>query len=261
VIDLHCHLLPGVDDGPASMEESIALAERLVAEGVETVVATPHVSPDYPTTAAAIDAGVADVRAGLAAAGVPLSVEPGAEISFAMLSGLSREELSRLTLGRGDALLLESPYNAAAPFLEEAVFDVQVMGFRTVLAHPERSPVFQGQPGRVATLVERGALCCVNGGSMSGRFGERVLTTAVDLFRRGLVHAVASDAHDLRGRPPTLRAAFAGLEGDLPGIGRQVGWYTGEVPAALLAGEPLPARPATPSPPRGLQGLLARLRR
>jgi protein-tyrosine phosphatase len=261
VIDLHCHLIPGVDDGPASMNESIALAERLVAEGVETVVATPHVSPDYPTSAEMMVAGVADVRAALAAAAVPLSVEHGAEISFAILSGLGRDELRRLTLGGGDVLLLESPYNAAAPFLEEAIFDVQVMGFRTMLAHPERSPVFQEQPDRVATLVERGALCCVNGGSLGGRFGERVRTTAVELFRRGLVHAVASDAHDLRGRPPLLRAVFAGLEGDLPGIGPQVGWYTRKVPAALLAGEPLPPRPATPSPPRRLRGLIARLRR
>jgi protein-tyrosine phosphatase len=260
VIDLHCHLLPGLDDGPASMEESIALAERLVAEGVETVVATPHVSRDYPTSAAAMAAGVADVRAALAAAGVPLSVAPGAEISFSMLAELSRDERRPLALGGADALLLESPYNAAAPFLEEAVFDVQVMGFRAVLAHPERSPVFQEQSDRVALLVERGALCCVNAGSLGGRFGTRVRATALELFRRGLVHAVASDAHDLGGRPPTLRNAFSDLEGDLPGIAGQSRWYTREAPAALLAGEPLPPRPPTPSP-RRIQGLLARLRR
>jgi protein-tyrosine phosphatase len=260
VIDLHCHLLPGLDDGPATMEESIALAERLVAEGVETVVATPHVSPDYPTSAAAMAAGVAEVRAALSTAGVPLSVAPGAEISFSMLGELSPDELRSLALGGADALLLESPYNAAAPFLEEAVFDVQVTGFRAVLAHPERSPVFQGQPDRVATLVERGALCCVNAGSLSGRFGTRVRATGLELFRRGLVHAVASDAHDLAGRPPTLRDAFPDLEADLPGIAAQARWYAREVPAALLAGEPLPPRPPTPSP-RRLGGLLGRLRR
>ena len=261
MIDLHCHLLPGLDDGPANMEESLALAERLVAEGVETVVATPHVSPDYRTSAAAMAAAVADVRAALAAAGLPLRVAPGAEISFSILAELSREELHRLTLGGGDSLLLESPYNAAAPFLEEAVFDVQVLGFRAVLAHPERSPVFQEQPARIATLVERGALCCVNAGSVRGRFGTRVRATGLELFRRGLVHALASDAHDLRGRPPALRGAFSDLEADLPGIHGQEGWFTRQAPAAVLSGDPLPARPAPVAGRRSRRRLLPRLRR
>jgi protein-tyrosine phosphatase len=260
VIDVHCHVLPGLDDGPAEMEDSLALAERLVSEGVETVVATPHVSPAYPTPAEAIAAGVAEVRAALYEAEIPLEVAAGAEVSFAMLSDLGRERLGELALGDGDTLLLESPYNAAAPFLETAIFDVQLLGFRVLLAHPERSPPFQEHPERVATLVEGGALCCVNAGSMRGRFGKKAQRTTLELFRRGLVHVVASDAHDLRTRPPGVRSAFAELERDLPGIRGQADWFTREVPAALLAGAPLPPRMA-PLSQRRSRRLLPRLRR
>jgi protein-tyrosine phosphatase len=259
VIDLHCHLLPGLDDGPATIDESVALARRLAHDGVETVVATPHVSPDYPTAAAAIAAGVADVRAALSGAGVELEVLAGAEISFSMLSELDPGQVAELVLGDGDTLLLESPYNAAAPFLEAAIFEVQLKGFRVLLAHPERSPPFQDSPDRVGALVERGALCCVNGGSMRGRFGKRVHQTALQLFRRGLVHAVASDAHDLRTRPPGLRDAFAALEHDLPGIAAQEAWFTRDAPAALLSGDPLPSAPAPPAARRPRR-LLKRLR-
>jgi protein-tyrosine phosphatase len=241
------------------MEDSIALAERLALDGVETVVATPHVSPDYPTSAAAVAAGVADVRSALSRAGVPLSVLPGAEISFSMVTGLDRDRLEELALGGGDTVLLESPYNAAAPFLEAAIFDVQLMGFRVLLAHPERSPPFQESPDRLASLVERGALCCVNAGSMRGRFGKRVHQTVLELFGRGLVHAVASDAHDLRTRPPGVRDAFAALESDLPGIREQASWYTREAPAALVSGAPLPPAPPPPKVP-GSRRLLRRLR-
>jgi protein-tyrosine phosphatase len=260
VIDVHCHVLPGLDDGPAEMEDSVALAERMVLEGVDTVVATPHVSPAYPTGAAAIASGVAALRAALAEAAIPLTVRAGAEISFSMLADLDGPPLGELTLGGGDTLLLESPYNAAAPFLERAIFDVQVLGFRVLLAHPERSPPFQEHPERVASLVERGVLCCVNAGSMRGRFGKLVYRTTLELFGRGLVHAVASDAHDLRTRPPGVRDAFAGLERDLPGIRRQAGWYTRDAPAALLSGDPLPARPA-PIAARRSRRFLPRLRR
>ena len=260
MIDIHCPLLPGVDDGPATMEDSVALAERLTMDGVETVVATPHVSPEYPTGAAAIGAGVTAVRAALSRSGVALAVLPGAEISFLVLSELDRDRLTELVIGDGDTLLLESPYNAAAPFLEAAIFEVQLLGFRVLLAHPERSPPFQESPERLAALVGRGALCCVNAGSMRGRFGKRPHQTVLELFRRGLVHAVASDAHDLRRRPPGLRDAFVALDRDLPGIRAHASWYTREAPAAMLSGDPLPARPA-PVAGRRSRRLLPRLRR
>jgi protein-tyrosine phosphatase len=260
VIDLHCHLLPGLDDGPETMEDSLALAGRLASDGVETVVATPHVSPEYHTSPEAIAAGVADVGSALAGAGIPLRVAAGAEVSFSVLSELEPGRLGEFALAGGDTLLLESPYNAAAPFLETAIFEVQVQGFRVLLAHPERSPPFQADPGRVAALVEGGTLCCVNAGSMRGRFGKSVHRTVIELFERGLVHAVASDAHDLRTRPPGVRDAFAKLEEDLPGVRGQERWLTRDAPAALLAAEPLPPRPALPVRRRS-RGLLGRLRR
>lgn len=243
MIDLHSHILPGLDDGAAGLEDSLALAEAYVREGIETVAATPHLSPDYPTPPEAICRAVAELRAALERAGIPLAVVGGAEIAFPSLPGLATEALRGLTLGGADTLLLESPYGAGEALLEEAVFDLQVRGFRVLLAHPERSPSFQERPERLAALVERGTLCSVNAGSMRGRFGKRVRRTAVELFRRGLVHDVASDAHDVRTRPPGLRSGFEALERELPGLRRQAAWYTREVPAALLEGVALPPRP------------------
>lgn len=261
MIDLHCHILPGIDDGAAALEDSLALAEAFVREGIETVAATPHLSPDYPTPPETIPRAVAEVREAIDRAGIPLAVVGGAEIAFPSLPGLATEALRGLTLGGADTLLLESPYGAGGALLEEAVFDLQVRGFRVLLAHPERSPPFQERPERLAALVEHGALCSVNAGSMRGRFGERVRRTAIELFSKGLVHDVASDAHDVRTRAPGLLSGFEALERELPGLTDQAPWYTREVPAALLEGVALPPRPEAIPRRRSRLRLLRRQRR
>lgn len=250
MIDLHSHILPGVDDGAADSEASLAMARAAVADGIRTVVATPHINYDYDYDYAEIGQLVGELNIVLAHAEIPLAVLPGAEISLARLPDLGERELSRLCLGGGPSLLVESPYTRAAGFLDEALFDLEVRGYRPVLAHPERCPLFQADVDRLRALVDRGILCSVNAGSMAGRFGQTVRRFALTLFRKELVHDVSSDSHDDTGRPPKLSVGFESLEAELPGISDQAAWFTEDVPAAILAGDPLPPRPELPARPR-----------
>lgn len=243
MIDLHCHILPALDDGPADLGGSLAIARAMLTEGVHTVAATPHVSPRYPLDAAEIADAAAGLGATLAREGIELSLHHGAEIAPDRLPELDDQTLRRLALGDGDCLLVESPLGSAAPFMEQVVFDLQLRGFRPLLAHPERSPLFQRDPELLRRLVGHGALCSITAGSMSGSFGRKVRKFTSSLLREEIVHCVASDAHDAHHRPPGLRAGFSALQGELPGIAAQLEWLTEAAPAAILHARPLPPRP------------------
>ncbi len=250
MIDLHSHILPGVDDGPSDLEESLRMARVAVSEGIETIVATPHVSPEYVYDYGSIGRLTEDLNTQLARREIPLAVLPGAEVALSSLSGLTDHDLHALCLGSSDYLLLESPYMNAGALLEEALFSLQLRGFRPVLAHPERSPTFQAEPARLATLAARGVLSSITAGSMAGQFGQAVRRLVSRLFEQALVHDVASDSHDPRRRPPALSAGFERAETDLPGIAAQMEWFVYSAPAAILAGEALPPAPAPPRPKR-----------
>jgi protein-tyrosine phosphatase len=186
---------------------------------------------------------------------IALAVLPGGEVAMGTARELDDDVLRAFCLGGGTCLLLESPYGGELPWLEDLIADLRERGFRPLLAHPERSPLFQDDPDRLARLVERGVRCTVNAGSMTGRSGDAVRACTLELFRRGLVHAVSSDAHDNSRRPPRLREGFEELERDLPGISTAIDWYTDRAPAAILAGDPLPERPE----PEKLRGRFRRL--
>jgi protein-tyrosine phosphatase len=252
VIDLHCHILPGLDDGPPDEDTSVALARLARADGTKTIVATPHVREDYQFDVKEIATRTAELNERLAQNGVDLEVLPGAEVAISMLNDLDDKTMTTLCLGGSTtAVLVESPYQEATDLLEDSLFTLQVRGFQPVLAHPERSPSFMSDPSRLAKLVERGMLCSVTSASMAGRFGRTVQRATKTLFERGLVHDVASDAHDILRRGPGLTAGFKLLERDhVPGLTAHLPWYTQAAPAALLAGEPLPARPPIEPPPR-----------
>lgn len=247
VIDLHTHILPGVDDGAPDLDTSLAMARSAAADGIRTVVATPHVSPRYETTSAEVVRRVSDLNKAIREAGVPLTVLGGAEVSPVRIPEAAREELRPLCLGGSSCLLVESPYAHTVTFLDELLFDLQVAGFRPLLAHPERSPLFHGDVDRLRGLVARGVLCSVTASSLAGAFGSTVKRFSLQLVEEGLVHDVASDAHDDEGRPLALSAALGEAERDLPGLAGQVDWLTGAAPAAMLADEPLPPRPPLPS--------------
>jgi protein-tyrosine phosphatase len=178
-------------------------------------------------------------------------VMPGGEIALTRLPALDAPALRMLSLGAGPYLLVEAPYAGAAPFLEEVLFDLDLRGFRTLIAHPERCAMFENDRDRLARLVERGVLCSVNAGSMAGQFGRRVRDFAVHLFRSGLVHNVASDTHDDEVRRAELHWGFERMEDELPGISEQASWFTDTAPTAIVSGLTVPAPPEPPTAKRG----------
>jgi protein-tyrosine phosphatase len=256
VVDLHTHILPGVDDGAPDIETSMAMARTAVADGIRIMVATPHVNFEHKLEPGEVGRRVGELNLALAREGVPLAVLPGGEIALTRLTALEQDELRQVSLGAGPYLLVETPYAGAAPFLEDVLFDLDLRGFRTILAHPERCVMFETDRDRLARLVERGVLCSVNAGSIAGQFGRRVRDFTVHLFRDGLVHNVASDAHDDDIRRAELSWAFERLDGELPGISEQADWFTQAAPAAIVSGTSLPPLPEPPAPKRGwMRGL------
>lgn len=238
MIDLHCHLLPGIDDGPDTMEDSLNLARVAAAGGIRTIVATPHVSREWDNDALSIAALAEDVRGQLAAHGIPVDVRTGAEISLGRAVELPPEELEALALGCGPWLLVECPHRSQAVGLEEQLLALEAQGHSVVLAHPERCPAIQQDPQMLERLLAAGMIGSVTAGALTGRFGRDVRRFAVELVKRGMVHNVASDAHDSLRRPPSIAAelAEAGLEG-------LSDWASGSVPVAVLAGASLPPGP------------------
>lgn len=228
-----------MDDGPATQAAALALLRTAAADGITTVVATPHCSARYPTEPEAVAEGVAEMRAALAAAGVEIALERGAEVALEMARELPDSALRRLTLAGSRCLLLECPLAPAVGDAFERCFDeLQARGYRVLLAHPERSPAFQREPPRLRALVERGALCSITAGALSGGFGAGPRWYALELLRDGLVHSVDSDAHDAVRRPPLLSDGVAAAAAALPGLPERR--LTTELPAALLADAPLP---------------------
>ena len=250
MVDLHTHLLPGVDDGPPDLDGSLALAEAMVAAGVTTAAATPHIDHLHGVAPREVAARVEELQAALDARGLPLRVVRGGEVATTRTLDLGTEELAAVRLGDGGWLLLECPLIPGA-LLEPVAAELRSRGFALVLAHPERSPVLGPELERLTRLVRQGCLSSITDASLRGRFGRVPQERALDMLERGLVHNVASDAHDAERRKPGLTRGLASAEDELPGIAGLARWLTHDLPAAVLAGAPLPPRPPVELERRG----------
>jgi protein-tyrosine phosphatase len=245
-IDLHFHLLPGIDDGPDTEAEALALAHAAVAAGTKTVVATPHVSWRYQNDTSSIQPALDKLRRRLRESDSPLEVLGGAEIALTRVADVPPSELGALAIGRGPWLLLEPPFTQSWTGLETVVQRLQQDGHRVLVAHPERCPAFRRDPGALAALVRDGALTSITAGALVGDFGQEIRSFALMLVREGLAHSVASDAHDLVKRRPGILAKLseAGLE-------PLADWLAVGVPQAIIDGTSIPPRPnvSLPSAP------------
>jgi protein-tyrosine phosphatase len=238
MIDLHSHVLPGVDDGPKSLEESLDVLKRAAKE-VTAIAATPHVGARYPTTAALMERELDRTASALSAGGSRLRLLPGGEVELGWLGGLSDDELHRFSLaGSGRYLLVELPWDGWARDTPELLGRVSELGLRPVIAHPERHLEVQERPGRVEALVAGGALLQVTASSLVGLHGRKAEATARQLIEFGLAHMVASDRHGTGLRRATMKQARRKL-----GKNRLTDWLTTDVPAAVVAGADLPPRP------------------
>lgn len=238
MIDLHTHVLPGIDDGARSLAEARAIALDAASQGVSVLAATPHVRDDYPTTADEMEEAVAEVRDDFKAHGVAIEVLHGGEVSLDLLWAIPPPELRRLTIAQtGKYLLLEFPYRGWPFALDSAVKRLVELGVRPLLAHPERNPEVQDRPDRLAGLVDAGALVQITAASLDGVRDRAAQAAALRLLEYGLVHVLASDSHGPHISREGLAAAAASLDD------RELARYlTVDVPGAIVAGEPVPAR-------------------
>jgi protein-tyrosine phosphatase len=255
VIDLHSHVLPGVDDGCATLEESLELLRAAAADGIRALAATPHVRSDYPTAPETMERLVREVGEAAAAAGIGVEVLRGGELAFDRLEELTLDEVRRFGLGGNpDVVLLEFPYFSWPPGLEQRLFRLQAAGITPVLAHPERNAEVQAAPERLEEAVSQGVLVQVTAASLEGRLGASSQRAAQALLDRGLAHLLASDAHT----PAVRRIGLAGAAA-AAGDGVLARWLTEDVPGAIVGRRPVPERPAGAGRPRREWWRLGRL--
>jgi protein-tyrosine phosphatase len=238
MIDLHSHILRGIDDGAGSLEDSLEIARAAVADGITLIAGTPHVRDDWPTDAGVMEYRVAELSAELVEAQIPLEVRRGGEIAFDWLGRLPVDELRRFGLGGNPRyLLVETPYYGWPLALPDSLFSLRAQGITPVLAHPERNAEVQAHPERLAQLVESGVLVQVTAASLDGRIGKRPQQCARRLLEAEMVHMLASDAHHASVREVGLSSAAKAVGG------RLAEWLTYGVPAAIVGDTPLPPRP------------------
>jgi protein-tyrosine phosphatase len=239
VIDLHSHILPGIDDGARTLGDSIEMALAAVDGGISTVAATPHVRNDYPTAAETMERLLGVLREALAWLSIDLRVLGGAEVAIPSLRAMGRDDLRRFALaGNPRYLLVEFPYVGWPIGLEADIEQLRSLGITPVLAHPERNPDVQLAPKQIELAVSAGALVQLTAASVDGRLGSRTRRTAFELIQNGLAHLIASDAHLPSVRSIGLQDAFQALnQSDL------AQWLVEDVPRAIVEDTPIPPRP------------------
>lgn len=205
MIDLHCHMLPAIDDGAPDWDTAMGMARMAVEDGIFAAACTPHIYPGlYENTAAGIRAGAEAFRERLALAGIGLKIVHGADVHLVpdLLEGLRAGRIA--TLNDTGYLLLEPPHHVAPPRLEHVCFGLQAAGYVPVITHPERLTWIGDHYASFHDLARQGVWMQVTAGSLTGRFGPEALYYAERMLDEGIVHVLATDAHDLAYRPPLL---------------------------------------------------------
>lgn len=251
MIDVHTHILPGIDDGVRTEDEAVAFARIAVADGIRTLVATPHCREGfYVNERDTVLAAVARLRGRLAAESVALELLPGAEVHLTTdLPARVKDGRAPTLADNGRTLLLELSMSQYPVDVENVVFQLRLAGVQVVFAHPERIRWFQDDVRRYEEMIRLGAFGQITTGSLLGDFGESTQEFSEELIRKRLVHVIASDSHNTRGRRPEMSAAVraaARFVGD-----RYAARMADEFPGALLAGrEPAVEPPPEPPPPK-----------
>ena len=208
-VDIHCHLLPSIDDGAKSWDDALAMARMAVADGTELIIATPHQLGSYQhNTGELIRERVAQMNQTLEQNSIPLKVLPGGDVRIEadMLPKLKSEEV--LSLGdQKRHVLLELPHEMYFP-LEPVLEGLRQIGMRGILSHPERNQGLLKQQELIASLVDAGCYMQVTAGSLSGTFGPNCQAFAESMIAQRQVHFIATDAHGPRARRPLMKRAF-----------------------------------------------------
>jgi len=238
MIDMHSHILPGLDDGAGDWEQALAMARAAVADGIAEMVCTPHwVLGKYENSRERILPCFAEFKARLAHEKVPLKIHAGAElrIDTTLLNRLKSGEV--LTIGNSSYVLLELPDDGLPSDLHQFFWELQVNGYRPILSHVERNPFIRENPGRLVDWVERGALTQITAASLQTGFASEIREFAVFLVQHRLAHMLVTDTHGLRMRRPELSGARAIVE-SLVGSEAATRMVRG-IPELILRGEPV----------------------
>jgi len=208
-VDLHIHLLPGVDDGPGSWEEAIQMAKLAWDEGIIAVVTTPHnIGFGRELNREMVLSLVEELRGKLLQEGITLQVFPGIEVLLMPEIFRFLEEGKAFTINGSRYILVELPYAFYPVYSEYLLFKLMEQGYRPILAHPERYHYFQSRPELLKPLVKGGVLVQLTSASITGELGGRARETSLFFLKEGMSHIIATDAHSAKWRKPAMREAF-----------------------------------------------------
>lgn len=201
MIDIHCHILPGIDDGAATIEDSLAMARAAVKEGITTIIATPHhKNNQFNNPKSSILTRANDLNTVLKQENITLTILPGQEVRIygEVLEDYYKEEI--LTLNHTKYLFIEFPSSSVPRYAERLLYELQTEGIIPIIVHPERNKELQEKPELLYQFVKNGALTQVTASSVAGYFGKNVKKFSEQLIEHNLTHFVASDAHNVHNR-------------------------------------------------------------
>lgn len=213
MIDIHCHILPGVDDGAKTLADSMAMAKEAVAEGIHTIIATPHHRNGmFENKKSNVIQQVNKLNTYLEKENIPLHLLSGQEVRIygEMIEDYNNEEILPL-VGDSSYVLIEFPANSIPHYADQLLFDMQMNGLHPIIVHPERNAAFIQRPERLYQLVKNGAATQITSGSLVGYFGKNIQTFTRQLIEANLTHLIASDAHNVTTRNFKMKEAFAFL--------------------------------------------------
>lgn len=234
MIDLHCHIVPGIDDGSQSLADSLAMARQGAADGIEVICATPHIRHDHDVRIGELNGRVTELNAELQRRRIATRIAPGGEVAETALRHAADDELRLVSVGGGGRWILVEPApGALSSSLAESVERLFERGFRSLIAHPERH-LGSDTDQRLASLIDRGALVQATAAYL---LAEATAPTMTALAARGLIHVLGSDAHSARhGRPVRLSEGIAALRA-VEALEPHIEWIARTAPAAIVAGE------------------------
>lgn len=237
MIDLHCHILPGVDDGPESQDESLSMARKAVEDGIYTIVATPHtLNGIYINPVKEVTSRVAALQEALSKNHIKLQLYAGADVYLCpnMLERIESGDAGTINDSR-KYILLELPSQIVPPGVKDEIFSLKLNGITPIISHPERNSAIQHDTDILYELIRMGALSQVTAMSITGDFGEMALQCSERLLKHRLVHIIASDAHSSDSRPPILSQAVEAAA-EIMGNYKEAEHMVTEVPATILSG-------------------------
>jgi protein-tyrosine phosphatase len=208
MIDIHCHILPGVDDGAKNLHDSLTMAKEAVREGIHTIIATPHLNNQYDNRKPFILNKVEELNQALLDASIDLKILPGHEprIYGDILADFDENEIQ--TLNGTQYLFIEFPSNHVPRYAEKLLFDIQLKGLTPIIVHPERNSELIERPEVLYQFVEKGVLTQVTASSLCGYFGKKIKTFSHQLIESNLTHFIASDAHNVVNRSFKMEEAY-----------------------------------------------------